>query len=57
VDKVLARLDTVEVWNSTWGPDHTRQMYQDRVRMLPIEAKFVLQSGHLKYPGGKAFIN
>ena len=49
VDEVLARLDKVDIWDSTWGQGGSKEKYEDGVRMWPIEAKFDLEPVYLEY--------
>jgi len=53
VDEVLAGLDKVDVWDSTWGQGRSRENYGDEVRMWPIEAEFELEPVYLQYTTGK----
>lgn len=53
MDEVLAGLDKVDVWDSTWGQGRSRENYGDEVRMWPIEAEFELEPVYLQYTTGK----
>jgi len=58
VDEVLAGLETVDLWNSTWGQDHcSEKNNRDGVRMWQSEAKFEVESVYLQYPARKNSIN